>query len=349
MATHFTYENPDKDLLCQGDVLKRTPRLQSVLAECHSYYADHRSYRHFLVLTQSCDLYRREDSPPAARYITLAAVRPVKDAILQAARSHQVWWQEPEKVLGSRAFDQMTLFLESLFNNNVPNYFYVHEDISLGISDPHCAFLALSIPLKIEHYDLCLEAKIAQIKEPFQAKLGWLLGNMYNRVGTEEWNEHYGANNAQKQAARLLKDTFAHYSDEQIATATKALRSQKELKGYSPDEIHEAVSKNRLVPRSRRFAERVESILSDFSLVGEVRDRALTAMIHDEELSTQLQSLLLEQGVAEPEVVGEEVKRLLLERLCAVISDESLPGREKLVRKLAAAIREDTQIKSLFT
>ncbi len=69
-------EQTEKDCLVQGDLLVRNAGLQSVLAQAHGYYATAPDYNYFLVLTQSCDLVRRP-TKPKARYITLAAVRPL--------------------------------------------------------------------------------------------------------------------------------------------------------------------------------------------------------------------------------------------------------------------------------
>jgi hypothetical protein len=37
------------------------------------------------------------------------------------------------------------------------------------------------------HFQTCLDAKILQLNDTFQAKLGWLVGQMYSRVGTRDW------------------------------------------------------------------------------------------------------------------------------------------------------------------
>ena len=74
-----------------------------------------------------------------------------------------------------------------LLNNNHPEYFYLAEDVDCHLSEACVAFLKLAIPIKSEHYDRCLAARISQLKEIFQAKLGWLAGNIYSRVGTPDW------------------------------------------------------------------------------------------------------------------------------------------------------------------
>ena len=72
---HFTYKpNPDMQSLCQGDVLEITPELSVVLKEVHPYFLNEQ-YKYFMVLSQSCDLVRRNGKNCKTPYITLAAVR----------------------------------------------------------------------------------------------------------------------------------------------------------------------------------------------------------------------------------------------------------------------------------
>ena len=58
-----------------------------------------------------------------------------------------------------------------------------------------------------------------KLKEPFQAKLGWLIGNMYSRVATTEWNIEKPAEKVGNVATKLLKQTIDNYDDEQIKVA----------------------------------------------------------------------------------------------------------------------------------
>ena len=78
-------------------------------------------------------------------------------------------------------------FLSKLLNNNLPEYFYLAQDPELEITRPHVAFLTLSVAVKKENYQKCAAARIAQLQDIFQAKLGWLVGEIYSRIGTPDW------------------------------------------------------------------------------------------------------------------------------------------------------------------
>ena len=100
-----------------------------------------------------------------------------------------------------------------LLNNNEPGYFFLYGgDTPLG-SD--CvAFLNLSIAIKSElHFSSCLEAKILQLASEFQAKLGWLLGQLFSRVGTQDWEP----NKLTQKIKGLLKDAAIWVPDATIS------------------------------------------------------------------------------------------------------------------------------------
>lgn len=189
---HFTYsETLDKNTLKQGDILLRTPELVRVLEEYHSYFANPQ-YTHFQILTQTCDLVRRNGNKCKSRYITIAAVRSLSDTINRYIETNfsesarifawgQLFCNESQKA-------KLTDFLRKLFNNNDSSHFFLKAVPEVGLNTDSCTWLLLSIPLKADlRYDVCLNAKRLELKEEFRAKLGWLVGDLYSRVGTADY------------------------------------------------------------------------------------------------------------------------------------------------------------------
>lgn len=189
---HWTYEDPpDQTQLCQGDLLRRSPALEGLLNEFHPFYQRKDDNRFFLVLTQGCDLVLRNGGKCTTPYVTIAAVRPMRLAIDREVQALQR--DEIERTLrfGDKSRKaKLDQFIERLLNNNEPSYFYLRREPSCDLAEDHCAFLKLSIPLKAEHYGALVEAKVLQLTEPFQHKLGYLVGNLYSRVGTKDWTDH---------------------------------------------------------------------------------------------------------------------------------------------------------------
>jgi hypothetical protein len=187
--SHFTYNDVfNSNELSQGDVLKKTSELVEVIDKVHPYF-NSTNYSHFIILTQSCDLVRRKENCKA-RYITIAAVRSLEDALKREALEYANSKLEiiTKQLLDQKNSSKLSDFLARLFNNNIPDYFYLHPEVSRDFANPSVAFLRVSIALKSEiHYEACLAAKVLELSENFKSKLGWLVGNLYSRVGTEDW------------------------------------------------------------------------------------------------------------------------------------------------------------------
>lgn len=184
---HFTYCEPDRRLLRQGDILKKTPELLALIEKVHPHYANS-DYLYFQVLTQSCDLVVR-DGACKTRYITLAAVRAL-DLVVQRAINE---FADKETFQGKLVCSErhklaLTDLFQKLFNNNDTQHFFLQAAPEFGLEIDCCTQLHLSISIRAyEHFDLCLKAKILELRESFRAKLGWLVGNLYSRVGTEDY------------------------------------------------------------------------------------------------------------------------------------------------------------------
>ena len=186
---HFTY-NPtiDSNALKQGDILEKNAGIRSIIETVHPYFLKE-DYRYFIVLTQTCDLVKRDQGRCSAEYITIAAVRPF-DLLFDryVSRYQPTEIEKKGKLCDKTHRNRVQQFLERLFNNNEEEYFYLEKDLDVDLSEPHVAFLRLSIALKADlHYATCLAAKRAELSNIFSAKLGWIVGKMYSRIGTPDW------------------------------------------------------------------------------------------------------------------------------------------------------------------
>ena len=171
----------------QGDLLQITGDLREVLSDYHPHYAENPDYSFLMVLTQSCDLVIN-NGKCKSRYLTLAAVRPLKTLVDRELEKHQRSSVETEhRICSTEKRYWLKDFFIKLLNNNLSEYFYLSEEPELGIHDPHVVFLPLSIAIKSEHYQMCEKARFGQLTEIFRAKLGWLVGDIYSRVATPDW------------------------------------------------------------------------------------------------------------------------------------------------------------------
>jgi len=188
MNPHFTYkEDLDETALKQGDVLYRTDIIESILKKVHPYYLKE-SFKFFMVLTQSCDLVRRSGNCKA-RYITLASVVTFDNVLKNEISKYQAGRIEKIGSVCDKSNKSLLYnFVEKNLNNNHKEFFYLHEDNNLGLTESCCSILRLSVVLRSnEHYDACLFSKFLELDNEFRAKLGWLVGNIYSRIGTRDW------------------------------------------------------------------------------------------------------------------------------------------------------------------
>lgn len=193
MAFEFVFcqdGEADPNCLIQGDLLLKNEQLANALRGAHGYYADADDYTHFMVLTQSCDLVRR-GAKPKANYITLAAVRPF-DIVVERliARYRRIGSDFPLAICAKDQEIFLTQILERFLHNTESGYFFIRKDSHKNVDKDLCVFLLLSVALRPHHYEACLGAKIAQLDDIFQAKVGWLTGNLYSRIGTPDLEEH---------------------------------------------------------------------------------------------------------------------------------------------------------------
>lgn len=262
----MTYnENPNKDELRQGDILLATKDLQEVLQQHHKYFVTEcdvhpgrLKYPYFMVLTQSCDLVKREGNICKTPYITLAAVRPLDVALKKIGEDNSVFKDrtkiERELDIYSNKLKNSTInFLERLINNNEAEYFFIYGDDKVGLDQHYVSFLKVSIALKArENYEVCLAAKRVELAEPFSHKLGWHVGNLYSRIGTED---------VSPEKLSELKESFM--GDYYKFVTPKAIKDLPEnyLGGKTKEEVIKEFEKQTFEEKDKRLAKIAEAVI----------------------------------------------------------------------------------------
>jgi hypothetical protein len=257
-------QNSPQDRLEQGDILKKSDELVSLLRTYHPYYAEHKDNKFFVVLTQSCDLVQR-DGTCSARYISIAPVRPLKIILEREFEDKLENIGNGSKPFATqRVQTNLRQFLERLFRNNEPPFFYFETMHEIGIYDEMCAMLSLPISLKPEHYETLRLAKIVGITDVFQAKLGWLLGQMYSRVGTPDLEESTISdklNNYIDGVAIWLSDSDSKH----LRKLVDEYKSQPNGGVVGPTELSELISK--IPKRKNQVIDAVLDVVSNQSLI----------------------------------------------------------------------------------
>lgn len=243
---HWTYAETAGGDLAQGDILLPNERLRAALEQVHGWFVDPK-YLGFLVLSQSCDLVRREGELCKTPYITIAAIRPLRQVLLQLLRQQCTcisdrYFLSSEK---GKASDFLTRIINQ--NETALGLFYLHPEATVGIAEESVALLRVSIALRSrEHYDSLLSARTGGLQAEFVNKLGWLCGNLFSRVGVTDWTESQDrVDQAKKIVGEMLVDL-----NEQSPKFIDSKRFEKDyragkivLKDASPEQVEAELAK----------------------------------------------------------------------------------------------------------
>ncbi len=277
---HFTYKESDADnpSLKQGDILQKTPALLKLLQKVHPHYTNS-EYIFFQVITQSCDLVRRNGTCKS-RYITLAAVRTLDDIIDRFIEENTssitidgvFYCSENQR---SKVVD----FLKRLFNNNEKEYFFLEKSPKHYISEHSCTLLYLTIAIRAyDHYDLCLDAKCLELVDNFQSKLGWLVGNLYSRVGTDDYvpTAIPTSKDLQRLLQDLVKDHAAWVPRNRFQEFRKASEVIKNI-----EEINTLIEEKLKEKKDGKLSSILRQVKSTIALSGEDEKKFVNLILND--------------------------------------------------------------------
>lgn len=83
------------------------------------------------------------------------------------------------------------------------------------------ALLRVSISLRREHYDLLVKSRVLGLAPSYAAKLGWLVGNLYSRVPTPDWEDQQCCPDASKKECEDILDSFTEEGKENWVAGRK--------------------------------------------------------------------------------------------------------------------------------
>jgi hypothetical protein len=266
----FTYSYPRTEDLQQGGVLRKSEEIREILQEVHPHYVKE-DYTHFIVLTQACDLVRRDDGLRSrrctARYITMAAVRPLEIALKRQMEKFQNDLAMEAGVCHMSARPALRRFAEHLLDNNETELFYLHQEAASGLAESSCAFLRLAISIRAyEHYEPCIRARILSLDPMFQAKLGWMTGTMYSRIGTEDWVPAHHTKAEFSATVESILDQSCQWVDERkIKEAAKQI--DPILRGRGAEAIRAFIESREVKNRKQEAIDRILDLLRDLGAV----------------------------------------------------------------------------------
>lgn len=264
---HWTYQDADKSSdLCQGDILEPNQELCNLFKEIHPHFTNDK-YTGFLVITQNCDLVRRKEKGDrcSATHIGLSVIRSIQDIISDSLKDrfgylapgiYNIATKSACEALAERIINQ---------NENALGLFYLHPELDAGITVPSVAILRVSISVKASmHYKKLIEARVGRLSKEFQPKLGWMVGNLYSRVGVSDWKEKSEKDVTEK---HVLKRILSFSREEPLwldkKLYSKILDERSDFDKLHPSEQEVVIKKFQPKPPKERILEIIVKTIAD--------------------------------------------------------------------------------------
>lgn len=279
---HFTYASPDKSQLKQGDIISKRSAIHALLEEYYPYWAEDQNYTHLMVISQTCDLVRRNGNPCKTHWINVAAVKPLGVVLNSQIKGYQdTDFMKAAGVYPLNERGAFRRFLQRLHNNNEVEYFYLHQEPSVKFMTNSCAFLRISATLRRDHYDVLLENKVVQLTPVFQAKLGWMVGTIYSRVGTGDWvpNKFESTREFTNMLDGIVEGTCNWLDRSRIKNAERKWKQANKPQDTEQFILQEIKRKPQLTLRER-VVEDIISALREKDVIEESQVIAIREMIH---------------------------------------------------------------------
>ena len=136
-----------------------------------------------------------------------------------------------------------------------------YKEDALEFPESMVAYLKVSIALKSnEHYDKCLNAKKIELTDEFKAKLGWLVGNMYSRVGTADWGGVMSDQSRKEMLNNDLNSMCIIGNKEQLKMLKREFLEKKEF-SFNHEEAVEFISNIALKTKYDKVMDIIEDVI----------------------------------------------------------------------------------------
>jgi hypothetical protein len=294
---HWTYESyTDEDDLRQGDILEPSQTLLPLFKDVHPHFTDSK-YRGFLVLSQTCDMVRRHQKGGKcdATHISLSVIRSLQDIISYSLKDR--FGYIAPGIYNSGMKNAVENLAERLVNQNEEKLglFYLHPDLDAGISTHSVAILRVSISVKASlHYEKLLKSRMGRLSSEFQPKLGWMVGNLYSRVGVTDWKEAPEKGFDEK---KLISEILSFDRDKPLwldsRIYSKILKSKPDFMQLSQSEQDKLIKEHLPLPPEEKI---IEIIASTISNTAKIKAEQLEAIKHKLKNNDQLAAQMKKFG-----------------------------------------------------
>jgi hypothetical protein len=181
----------DRQSLFQGDIIFIDDAIRSNLI---ALYQDRVKKAEFaIVLTQSCDLVKRSDlgNQCKAQLIHMGILSIFDEYFLDDLSKYceKGLFEDKVLIIDEGKAQKLQNSLEKLFNNNISDHFFIPEDSGKGLANHYVVDLRDQCLISYEYFEDILGNKRCELEEIYRAKLGYMVSQLFSRIGTKDWNK----------------------------------------------------------------------------------------------------------------------------------------------------------------
>ena len=189
----YQKNNPAKsEDLQQGDIIANNEEVRDLI---NQFYR-HNSYLEcvaYIIITQSCDLARHDGEACKTSYINLVPILPFEDVFLSLLEKVCRNYKIKERLYSAKGGkSKANELIESICSQNAwaLGVFFLHANLDVKIPMDSLALLQVSYAFPAnDSYDTFRKSRNGRLDAAFQGRLGWLVGNLYSRIGTPNYPE----------------------------------------------------------------------------------------------------------------------------------------------------------------
>lgn len=188
------YQNkPDEsEDLQQGDIIANNETVRKLINRTYLQNFDSEIVA-FLIITQSCDLARHDGKPCKASYVNLVPIWPFENVFLSLLEKECGNFKIKDRLYSAnKGKTKANELIERICSQNAwaLGVFFLHSNIDVKIPVNSLALLQVSFAIPSNYsYDLFTKFRNGRLDAAFQGRLGWLVGNLYSRIGTPNFPE----------------------------------------------------------------------------------------------------------------------------------------------------------------
>ncbi len=181
----------DTQSLFQGDIIFLNDVIRGNLI---SLYQDRVNKAEFaIILTQSCDLVKRSElgNKCKAQLIHMGLLSAFDDYFFNDLSKYceKGLFENKVRIIDEGKAQKLQNSLEKLLNNNNNDHFFIPEDSGKGLTSHYIVDLRDQCLLSYEYFEEILRNKRCELEEIFRAKLGYMVSQLFSRIGTKDWNK----------------------------------------------------------------------------------------------------------------------------------------------------------------